>query len=118
MPIVSEDIDKIDLPDDEWAEIKRRMSFDDITRLENEIAKIRIKPKQGKDQTLSVEDIDDIEIKGAKHLLLEINLKAWGVKDVGGNIVPLNKQNIKNLDPDTANLILVEIDKRNTVKKV
>lgn len=117
MPIVSEEIDRIELPGDEWAEIKRRMSFDDITRLENEIAKIRLKAKRGDDRTLTVNDIEDIEIKSAKHLLLEINLKAWGVKDSEGNIVLLNKENIKKLDPDTADAILTEIDKR-AAKKV
>lgn len=117
MPLVNAaELDHIDLGGGEWAKIKRQMSFGDFTRLEDEMARIRLKrlPENGE---LTQDDFEAIEIKGGKLLLLELNVVEWNVQGADGKVAPLTRQSFEQLDMGQANLLLSEIDRRNPGKK-
>jgi hypothetical protein len=117
MPLVNPaELDTIDLGEGEWAKIKRRMSFGDMTRLEDEMARIRLKHiPEGRD--VSADDFEAVEIKGAKLLILELNVREWNLAGADGQVAAINRETLALLDPRQAELLLAAIDERNQAPK-
>ena len=117
MPLVNPtELDTIDLGAGEWAKIKHRMSFGDMTRLEDEMARIRLKRiPEGRD--VVADDLETIEIKGAKLLILELNVREWNLTGADGQVAPINRDTLAMLDPRQAEMLLAAVDERNQAPK-
>jgi len=92
---IFDDVDRLELEDGEWIEIKRQMSVGDYDHIARE----------------SREDEERIIAT------LLVNIKAWSLKDKEGKVAPINKKTIAMLNPDTATQIIAEIGKRNSTPK-
>ncbi len=117
MPLINAaELDTIDIGSGEWARIKRQMSFGDFTRLEDEMARIRLKriPQNGE---LTESDFEAVEIRSGKLLLLELNVIEWNVQGPNGQTAPLNIDSFRAMQPDQAEMLLAAIDERNPAKK-
>jgi len=113
MPLVNPtELDTIDLGAGEWAKVKRRMSFGDITRLEDEMARVRLK-RIPEGRELTTDDLEVAEIKGAKLLILELNVREWNLAGADGQTAPINRDTLAMLDPGQAEMLLTAIDERN-----
>ena len=115
MPLINPtELDTIDLGNGEWAKVKHRMSFGDMTRLEDAMARIRLKGiPQGRE--LTNDDFEAIEIKGAKLLILELNVREWNLTGADGAVAPINRDTIAMLEPRQAETLLEAVDERNPV---
>ena len=95
--IYEDELDRIELDDGEWIDIKRQMSVGDYDRIAKES--------------------EEGEIEGRVIITLLTNIKAWSLKDKDGQIAPINREMVAKLDADTAVLLFNEIGKRNPVQK-
>jgi len=102
---VTQETDRIDLGDGFWVDIARRMSYGMQQRLVAHYVK------------MTDRNIPDIDLASGNIVLLELNIKDWNLVDDSGKKVPVSRQAIENLDPDIANLIAEEINKRNQPQK-
>lgn len=92
---VYDEVDRIDLGDGEWIDIKREMSVGDMNTIDREC----------------------MGDAGRVLPVLFVNIKAWSLKGKDGEAVPVNKKMVTMLNSDTAQLIIIEIGKRNLKEK-
>ena len=117
MPLVNPtELDTIDLGGGEWAKVKRRMGFGDMTRLEDEMARIRLKGIPTEKRELTNDDFEVIEIKGAKLLILELNVREWNLTGADGTVAPINRDTLAMLEQRQAEMLLEAVDERNPVR--
>jgi len=95
--VYEEDLDRIELEDGEWVDIKRQMSVGDYDRIE-----------KGSEGAMSESRILEV---------LLTNIKAWSLKGKDDKVAPIDRETIAMLDTDTATLIITEIGKRNSPPK-
>ena len=125
MPIVWDEVDRIELDDGEWVDIKQKMSYGDLDRLEANMGKAIYSPEVTEkmlknadairkgDIQLSPEELTDFEYSTGKLALLTVNIRAWSFKDKKGKALAVNKNTVAMLDSATAEKLLDEIGKRN-----
>ena len=123
--IIFEEIDRLDLKDGDWIDIKRQMSYGDkddlsraMMRIQVNAAKLRAASSNGALTEDALAEMSDVEVSTGKLELLAINIKSWSFKDQKQEPLPVNRQTVRMLDEDTANLVLAEIARRNPKKKV
>lgn len=112
MPLLFDEIDRVELPNDEWVDICRRMNYRQQQAL---VAQYMRLPS-----TLASSATPDIQIDietGSLTLLL-LNIVRWNLIDKNGTTAPINKETIGRLDPRTAQLIINAITERNPAPKV
>ena len=102
---VSKETDRIDLGDGYWVDIKRRMSYGDQQKLVAHFIKFG-DPKN-----------PDIDLSSGNIVLLELNIVDWNLVDESGKKVPVSREAIEQLEPEVANKIAEEINRRNTPPK-
>jgi len=95
--IYEDELDRIELEDGEWIDIKRQMSVGDYDRIAKES--------------------EEGEIEGRVIITLLANIKAWSLKGKDSQIAPINREMVAKLDADTAILLFNEIGKRNPAQK-
>jgi len=102
---IGKEIDRIDLGEGFWADIKRRMTYGMQQRLTTHYLK------------LSANQTADIDLASGNLIALELNIVAWNLVDDKGQAVPLSREAIDSLDPDIADRIINEISRRNQSPK-
>lgn len=102
---VTDEVDRIDLGDGFWVDIKKRMSYGDQQRLVAHYIK------------MSDLKTPDIDLAGGNIVLLVINIKGWNLVNGDGKEVGITPEAIESLDPDIANKIAGEINDRNQAPK-
>ena len=95
--IFEDDLDRIELDDGDWIDIKRQMTVGDYDYIAKES--------------------EENEIEGRVIITLLANIKAWSLKGKDGQIAPINREMVAKLDADTAVLLFNEIGKRNPAQK-
>jgi len=111
--IYDDELDTITFDDGEWVKIKRKMSYGDHERLQKEMFRLTINAKKIQEgENIDIGSINDIELRTGQLIMLEINIKEWGITGRNG-VMPLIPESIAMLDQDTAELILSEIGQRN-----
>lgn len=113
---ITDDIDRIDLGDGEWVDIKRQMNYGEQLRLASSFSATSITIRDGAPKLNALAEKADLETGSIA--LLFINIRAWSFKDGSGKSIPINETNIRRLDITTANKISKEISKRNPAPKV
>uniref|UniRef100_A0A6M3KD70 Tail assembly chaperone n=1 Tax=viral metagenome TaxID=1070528 RepID=A0A6M3KD70_9ZZZZ len=120
MGIIWDEIDRIALEDGDWVDIKHRMTFGDVARLENKMMKLSIDPARLKaaqatgDKDEAANAVNDIEFNTGKMELLSINVVAWSYKKQDGSgPLAVSPDNIARLDKETGELLLNAIGERN-----
>ena len=113
MPLVFDEIDRIELPDGEWVDIRHRMQYKQRQALRSHYMKIQVKLEEVKKGT-----VVDLDLEAGDIMLLLLNILAWNIKDKDSNIALVSKETIEQLDPVTADTITEAIAKRNPVPKV
>lgn len=103
---VTDEVDRIELGEGSWVDIKRRMSYGDQQKLMGHFVKLSA------DMTTP-----DIDLASGNILMLVINIKAWNLTDDTGKEVKLSQGAIEKLDPAVAEKIAVEINNRNQPPK-
>jgi len=104
--IYDDEVERIELGDGEWVDIKRKMSYGDRQKLIAYYAKLQTK--------LNSPDVDiSLDMEAGSIMLLLLNIKAWSLKDRKGKPLPITKETIAMLDPDVARKLEQEIEKRN-----
>ncbi len=102
-----DELDTLEIGEGETVQIKRRMSFGEVDRLQSFFMKTA-KALMGAEP--------DIEGTGDL-LLLHLNIKGWNLKGQDGQPLPLTKENIARLDRVTGKLIIEAITERNPAPK-
>ena len=103
-----DEIDRIELGEGDWVDIKRRMSYGDQQKVVGRFIKLGLVGKTPQ---------AELDMQSAEILTLLLNIKAWNLKDKEGKDAPINEESISNLDPATAEIIRQEVNKRNPVPK-
>jgi len=120
-PIVFLKVDRIEMGGGFWVDIKHRMNFGDREELQAHYVKValkEIKPtKEGQVAKLEVRAAEEEEVASAKIVLLRINIVGWNFPDEHGKIAPITEANIRQLDPDVADKLVREVNKRNQSPK-
>jgi len=112
---VYEEVDRIKLGDEDWVDVKRRMSYGDHQKLVAAYMQLQQQLKPG--QVKNVPNVE-VNLQTGNIMLLLINIKAWSLKDKDGKIAPVNEEFIRQLDINTADKIIEAINKRNPSPKV
>lgn len=105
---VGDEVDRIDLGDNFWVDIKRRMNYGDQQKLVGQFIKLGI---AGKEPTA------ELDITSTGITLLQLNIKAWNLTKDDDKVMPIGVESIIQLDPAIADRIRKEIDKRNPPPK-
>lgn len=111
---VYDEVDRIKLGDEDWVDIKRRMSYGDQQKLVAAYMQLQQQLKPG--QVKNIPDVE-VDLQTGNIMLLLINIKAWSLKDKDGKIAPVNEEYVRQLDISTANKIVEAINKRNSPPK-
>ena len=107
--VYDDEVERVDLGDGEWVDIKRRMSYGDRQKLIAYYAKLQTK--------LNSPDVDiSLDVEGGNIMLLLLNIKAWSLKDRDGKPLPVTRETIAMLDPDIAERLEREIERRNPAR--
>lgn len=109
--LIFDEIDRIKLDKEYWIDIKRRMSYGDNQKLMKAYMRLQT---QLKEQTTDME----LDVETGNIMLLLINVQGWNLTGQDGKVVPVNEEMIKRLDPQIADKIIDEINKRNPAPKV
>ena len=113
---IADEVDRIDLGDGKWADIKHRMSYGDEQKITGHfirIASMRKALASGKPGDVDV----SIDLESGNILALLINIKAWNLTDDDGNIAPITEENIIRLPREYGNKLKEEINQRNPLPK-
>lgn len=102
---VTDEVDRIDLGEGFWVDIKNRMSYGDQQKLVAHYIKMSDLKTPG------------LDFEAGSIVLLEINIKAWNLVDANDKPVKLSRQMIEALDPEIAGKIAKEINDRNPPPK-
>ncbi len=101
-PWAATEVDKIDLGDGLWVEIKREMDAGDQEDLEDYMLSLQMQDgKRG-----------EVHLRQGKLKLLELNIVAWNLKQ-GGVDIPISAVNLSKLSRPVASLLIQEVQKRN-----
>ncbi len=100
------EIDRFDLGDGFWVDIKRRMSYGERQRQIGHLLRLP-EQKSGKP------DAVDLEFDTGKIFLLTQQIVDWNLVDDQGVKVPVSEDAIKRLDKELGERIAIEIDRRN-----
>lgn len=92
--VYAEDVDRIDFEDEQWVDIKRRMSYGDIDKL-------------------TINEVKTLQKGGTSIPLLLLSIKAWSFTDREGKPAPVTRKNIEMLNLSLVTRLLEEITKRN-----
>lgn len=101
---------QIFLPGDwseEWIEVKEKLSYGEEQRLASaSLTSVQLAPGR------TADDATQIGLDMEKHAIERIALYVteWSLKDHTGRVLPVTKQNIKNLDPSVAEMITSILD--------
>ena len=102
---VTEETDRIELDEESWVEIKRKMSYGDQQRLVASFMHLQDKIKK--------EPEVEVDLQKGNITLMLINIKKWNLCDADGKPAPINEKNLKSLTIETAEKILNAINERN-----
>lgn len=109
-----DEVDRIDLGDGFWIDIKRELSAGDSEFISNEIIKLRLKPaaftKVGKP---TISDIEKTELKTGNIATLLRAITAWNLTDRSGKEVPVTRESISQLKTRVYDKLLEEVRARN-----
>lgn len=103
-----DEIDRVELGEGDWVDIKHRMSYGDQQKVVGRFVKFGLAGKIPQ---------AELDMQSAEILTLLLNTKAWNLKDREGKDMPINEESISNLDPATADIIKQEINNRNPAPK-
>ena len=102
------EVDRVELGEGDWADIKPRMTYGDQQKVTGHYIKLQSRLSKGSaDADLSV------ELESGQLALLEANVLAWSLTGKDGQPLPVTKENLRALWPDVAKSLLDEIGKRN-----
>lgn len=87
------DVRRIDLGDGDWVEIAKRLSYDQVAR---------------------INETDGSQTDQAFQILV-VALKAWNFKDSDGNDVPVSEEAIRQLDMETISELSTAISEQMAV---
>lgn len=107
--IFPDEIDRIDLGDGDWVEIKHKMSYGNRQALVAHYMKLK--------GAINKQVEYSVDLESGNIMLLVLNIVAWSLLDKKGKPLPVTKETISWLDNDTGNKIADEIGKRNPVPK-
>jgi hypothetical protein len=110
--VSNEDVDRIELEDGQWVDIKSRMSYGDHQYIVSRY--IDIQGQLGAPGSTMTK----YEIAQGNLALLERSIVAWSFVDDGDKPVPVNKDTISKLRVDIANMIADEVNKHNPLRGV
>jgi len=113
---VYDETDRIKLGDEDWVDIKRRMSYGDQQKLVAAYMQLQQRINPSKFAEKNMPDVE-VDLQTGNIMLLLINIKAWSLKDKDGEPAPVNEEFIRQLDISTANKIIEAINKRNLSPK-
>lgn len=118
---VTPEVDRIKLGDDEWVDIKRRMSVADQDTLSQRLFEIEV------DQNMTRAERRRRRSDGASALkqrfrpstveVLAVAIVDWSFTDDDGNKVPVSHEMIGRLDPEIAMHLEDEIELRNPLTR-
>lgn len=112
---VTDELDRIELGDGEWVDIRRQMNYGQQVKLAASFSQPSMK-FEGEELKVGA-GTDKADLEMGSITLLTINIKAWSFKDDASKPIPVNEENIKRLDISTAKRIAKEISKRNPSPK-
>ena len=114
---VDSEVDRIDLENGDWVDLKRKLSIGDQDTLGDKLLEVELDTKGTREERRrrrqSGEFTGKAKFKPSTAVLLEVSIVAWSFLYPDGSAVPLNSEMIKRMDPELANLLEEEIDQRN-----
>ena len=102
-------VDRLSFNDGQWIDIKHRMSYADIDRINTEMFKIGTRTKVETPES----GVVDLQVNIGKLMVLCLNIVAWSFVGKDEKPLPITIEQVGKIDPQYANKILKEIDKRN-----
>jgi len=115
------EVDRIDLEDGEWVDIKRRMTVADQDLLGEKVMHVEIDPTLSREQRRRKKQAGEFpgsaRFKPSTVAVLETSIVAWSFTYPDGTPVPLNTEMIGRMDPILAHQLEEEIDERNPLDR-
>jgi hypothetical protein len=108
---VTDEVDRIDLGEGDWVDIKRQMSYGDDQKLVASYMNVQARVRAGEPDV-------DISLGTGNITLLALNIKDWNLKDESGQLMPIAETTIQRLNKSTATKLVEEINRRNPPPKV
>lgn len=87
------EVDRVELDDGEWIDIKRRLSYKDS-------------------EMLTTDDVQSMQSNGSSVPLLKLCIVAWSFKDSSGAGIPITEERLQRLDLSIGAKLMPEIRKR------
>ena len=107
------DIDQIDVGNGFVVGLKRKMSYKDHQKFSTLLIGSggEIITEEGTGQKRVIPNADGIEESDV--MLMLMNIKEWNLTDDDGQIAPIDREHIDELDPDIGDIVSKEILRRN-----
>lgn len=129
---VDEEVDRIDVAENYWVDIKHEMSIADFERMEQNLIQFEAKGGAGGNRATrralqrgpngQLDKESEQLLKANFHpsyvLLLEINIVRWNLPGADSQIQTLNRESISRLTKGMADLLAEAIDERNPTSRV
>lgn len=110
MPLVGDEVDRIDLTDGEWADIQREYSQGDQATISAASARGALYDPGS--NTVDVIPADQM-IQNAMFATLELGVKAWSFVDAAGEPIPVTPATLRKLRRQDFAIIRAAINERN-----
>lgn len=110
--IYEDEVDRIELTDGDWADIKKKMAYGDEQALAAYYMKVNAQFEDIK-KGIAVE----FDLKTGNVMLLVQNIAAWSIKDREGNPAEISLENVSRLDRKDSTKLIEAIRKRNPSPK-
>jgi hypothetical protein len=120
--IVEEEIDRLDLGDKEWIDIKSKMTIADQDLLAQRLVEVESIESNREERRLAKRTGNTSKILKTKFrpstaVLLEIAIVDWNLVNKAGEKIPLTTENIGRLDPSLAGWLEDKIEDRNPISR-
>lgn len=106
------EVDRVQVDEGHWVDIKRRMSYGDNQRLVASYMRLQMQLKERG----SLPSID-LNVETGNITLLMLNIVAWNLTDEHGKEMPVIRESIERLDNSLANKLVAEINAHNPPPK-
>ncbi len=119
---VGDEVDRIPLEDDNWVDLKRKLTIGDQDVLAQRLFDVEMVGLNREERRKLQKGSDGGGQMRARYMhstvaLLHVAIVDWSFTNGTGEKIPLNEQSLRRLDPEVANFLYEEIDKRNPLGK-
>ena len=118
---VNAEVDRISLEDNEWVDIKHRLSIRDQDLIGEKLMEIELDTNTSREERRRRRQAGEFpgkaKFKPSTVVLLEMSIVDWSFTYPDGNKVPVTVEMIGKMEPELANRLEEEIDQRNPLSQ-